>query len=98
MFNKWFLLSANDFYMFNKWFLYSANDFYIQQEIYIFSHLKFVFSTIAFLFNNLRFVFNETKSIEIIMSTPECKCESSNIKKPTVEHKYESLDINVNLE
>ena len=32
------------------------------------------------------------------MSTVEYKCEPLNIKMPTDEHKYESLNINVNLE
>ena len=31
------------------------------------------------------------------MSTPECKYESVIIKTSTVEHKYKSLNINVNL-
>ena len=32
------------------------------------------------------------------MSTPKYKCESLNIKMLTVDHEYESLNINVNLE
>ena len=32
------------------------------------------------------------------MSTPEYKCESLNIEMSIVEHKYGSLNINVNLE
>ena len=32
------------------------------------------------------------------MASPEYKCQTLNIKMSTVEHKYESLNINVNLE
>ena len=32
------------------------------------------------------------------MSSPEYKCQTLNIKMSTVEHKYESLNINANLE
>ena len=62
MFNKWFLLPVNGFYMFNKWFSY---DFHIQREIYVFSNLKFVFSNMRFIFNNLRFAFNKMKFIKL---------------------------------
>ena len=55
----------NDVYMFNKWFPLSPNDFYIQQEICIFSNLKFVFSNMRLLFNNLRFEFNKMKFIKL---------------------------------
>ena len=37
-------------------------------------------------------------AVEYKYANPEYKCESLNIKRSTVEHKYESLNINVNLE
>ena len=51
--------------MFKKWFLYSANDFYIHQEINIFSKLKFIFSDMRFIFNNLRLTFTEMRFIQL---------------------------------
>ena len=56
---------ANDFHMFNKWFSLLANEFYIQEKNYIFSNLKFVFSNISFIFNNLSSSFNEMKFIKL---------------------------------
>ena len=54
--------------MFNKWYLLSANDFrmlYIQQEINIFSNSKFVFSPMSFIFSNFKYAFKEMKFIKL---------------------------------